>query len=429
MKRNGFTLLELLIATAILGFMIAGMTVALMQQQRQFNLTKETVDVDHTGRAVLNFLATEIKNSAARQGKHYSLSFVNGGAATCDSDTNNAGTVNSPPDCLTIYTWDIARGMEADPATGTTLMPSIADSIQVVSSGGSLVLRLPNIWFQSNGRFIGTNQADPEITIGLRSRINLCNPNDSVNCLLNPEYCSECGVILRGSVSDSNRTITFNSADDIVETNFPVEFNSFSDFINGVAGPDGNTYSFGNTISALTSEMSIVQSRAFRVNPQRRELQMSQNGGPFQPIAGGSTAATPEELHAPGIADLQFIFNLQNEDGSITKVGYCDDSACNCDAAFNPASPPESQSDFSCGAVEGRESDIRSVEIYVVVKSKMRPVNLGGSYFEQTIPRVGDVLERTVDSPSELNEPEEGFIYRIHSTTVYPRNMTREDFG
>ncbi len=426
---KGLTIIELLIATVILAFMIGSMTIALMQQQRQFNLIKEASDIDQTGRVIIEFIASEIKNASSRQGKSFSLSFVNGGGETCTQNTDDAGTADSPPDCITIYTWDITKGMEIDPTTGTTEMPSIAETVEIFSTEGALVLTLPESWIDESGILIGETEPNQEVLIGVRSRTTLCNPNPEIDCINNPEFCEECAVIMEGSVNESNRTITFDNIDDIIETNFPVEFSSISEFINGKTDANGNQYGFISNISSQVSEMTIVQSRAFRVNPEQRELEMSINGGNFQPVAGGSTSETPERLDSPGIVDLQLVFNLQNPDGSITKVGYCDSTTCNCHSSFDPSNPPPSERDFSCGAVLGRENSIRSVEIYLVVKSKIKPKSMGGDFYRETIPRIGDVLERTVDSPSAFLEPEEGFIYRIHSVTVYPRNITREDFG
>jgi hypothetical protein len=86
--------------------------------------------------------------------------------------------------------------------------------------------------------------------------------------------------------------------------------------------------------------------------------------------------------------------------------------------------------DFSATALNGREQDIRSVEIYLVVKSKIKPQKMQGGQYTQTIPAIADVLQRTVASPSTTtNEPEEGYTYRILSTTVYMRNHAREEFG
>lgn len=154
MKKNGFTVIELMIATGIFGFIITSMTVALQQQQRQFNLTREAVDVDQTARSVLNFITTEVRNAASRQGKSFSFKFINGGsdptaASTCDYTSDQAtdftgvqaGTVNSAPDCITIYSWDITRGQDgAD-------LPSISVPVQVGSNtGAELKINLPFEW-------------------------------------------------------------------------------------------------------------------------------------------------------------------------------------------------------------------------------------------------------------------------------------------
>ena len=127
---------------------------------------------------------------------------------------------------------------------------------------------------------------------------------------------------------------------------------------------------------------------------------------------------SPEVLTQAGIVDMQFVFNLQDENGAVTKVGVPLD-------ANNNKFP-----DFSDSTLTGREQDIRSVEIYIVVRSRIKPYKQSGGQFKTVIPVLGDVGERTVGAPSAItNEPEEGYIYRTLSTTIYMRNHAREEFG
>ena len=426
MNKNGFTLIEVLISTTILVFIITGMTIALMQQQRQFNFIKEAVDIDQTGKSVLDFLTSEIRNSAARQGKHFSLNFVNGGELSCDTanQTTDFGSVDSPPDCLEIFTWDITRGMNDTFADPTSVrLPSIASSVIVNNNQtGSFAIDVPLLWFDGTN-FIGEESANPTVLLGFRSRTNLCSPNETISCLTTPEFCSECSMIIEGEINSVNNTFVFNDSDKVKYTNFPktLNFTSVDDYVNGLT-LNGLTYGLINTITSQASEMTIVQSKAFRVDPVNRELQMSFNGDDFEPIAGGQKE-TEDGLEAPGIADLQFVFNLQNADGSLSKVGHCDGTTCN-DTGKNIFS------DFNQNQILGREHDIRSIEIFLVIKSKSKPAKLRGGLHDQDIPEIADVLERDSGSnQSTFKEPEEGFIYRVHSTTVYPRNMSREDFG
>lgn len=398
-------MVELMIAVSILAIIITGMTIALQQQQRQFRLTKEAVDVDQTARATLDFLASEIRNAGARQGKTFAIQFFNGGsegAEPCTEDTDDSASVDSPPDCLTIYTWDITRGQDgAD-------MPSIVDSVRV-NQNSPLQLLLPVNWFDGN-ILIGESDEDSEVLLGIRSRIAVCNPDSAVNCLLEPERCTECAVILRAAVDGSTKTATVDSLDDIIVHNFPVEsFSGVSEFVNGVT-VNGLDYGLIPTISNKASEMTIVDAKTIRIDPVNKSLLLSRNGGDEQPIVGGP--------NSPGIVDLQLVFNLQDSSGRLSKVGV-------------PLSAADGlYPDFSAAALSGREQDIRSVEIYIVVKSKMKPRKMTGGDFTQSIPAIGDVLERTVDSPSSAtNEPEEGYTYRILSTTVYMRNHSREEFG
>ena len=192
-NQNGFTMIELLISTAILAMIIAGLTIALSQQQRQFNVTKESVDIDQTGRTLLDFIASEVRNAGSRQGKNFALEFINGGsildeATRCDDNVNSSetGDVNSPPDCITLVTWDISRGMVNDPSNpgDETLnkMPSTTVIPQVNSvTGGVMRIDLPDDWFDEvTGEFLDGTVAGSAL-IGARSRINLCNPDPNVS--------------------------------------------------------------------------------------------------------------------------------------------------------------------------------------------------------------------------------------------------------
>jgi len=409
MNSKGFTMIELLISVSIFALIIGGLTLALSQQQKQYNITQEAVDLDQTARATLDYIATEIRNAVSRQGKTFSLSFENGGSTEsppCSDNTADAGTEDSPPDCLAIFTWDITKGQN-----GETL-PSIAGTVQVVSPGPPLVLQLPTEWFEGN-ILIGENQENVNVDLGFRSRINLCNPVNPGICGINPEQCTECAVVLRSSVNGTTKQATIaDSANSIIGQNFKnTPFTSIGEFINGVT-INNVTMGFVPSISSQVSEMTIVQSKALRVDTVNRELEMSLNGGPFQPISGGTDA--------PGIVDIQYVFNLQDPDGGITKVGVPLDAANRM--------YPDFQSDPS---LAGREKDIRTVEIYLIARSKVIPQLIrGGALPVQTIPQVGDVLERQTNHASfGANSSGVGFMYRTYSTTVYVRNMAREEFG
>lgn len=394
MNSRGFTVIELLVSAAILSIIITGLTVALMHQQRQFRMTQEAVDVDQTARAALDYIATEIRNAVSRQGKTFSLRFVNGGSPDCAENTDDAGTQDSPPDCLTVYTWDITRGQSG------SVLPSIPGSV-VVASQSPLTLQLPAEWFSP---FVTSALVDANDLLGFRSRTNLCSPDSTVNCPANPAMCTECAAILRiSNISGSVAQVSGTS--DIIEQNFQEDdFTDMTAFTSGF---------FVQSIASQVSEMTIVQSKTFSVDTAQRQLEIIQdNAGGAQPVAGGDDA--------PGIVDLQFVFNLQDADGGVTRVGVC--SAGNCADTTN-----RTFSDFQAHAsLLGREKDIRTVEIYLVVRSRIRPQMIGGQRIPVgTIPLIGDVLQRNTNHVS-LGE---GFIYKVFSTTVYVRNMAREEFG
>jgi hypothetical protein len=282
--------------------------------------------------------------------------------------------------------------------------------IEVVQNN-PLQLRLPPQWFdEDTNMLIGETAEDTDILLGLRSRTAICNPDSTVNCSLEPERCTECSLILRASVDGSTKTATIDSLEDIKAHNLPVSnFSGFSEFVNGTA-VNGVNYGILPTFSSLPSEMTIVISKTLRVDLADNELLLQQNNGQVLPIAGG--------VNAPGIVDFQLVFNLQDSNGGITKVGV--------PLAANNGMYPN----FTATALNGREQDIRSVEIYIVVKSKIKPQRMQGGQYTQTLPAIADVLERTVTVPSTTTaEPEEGYTYRILSTTVYMRNHSREEFG
>ena len=418
MNNKGFTLIELLIVVAIFSLILTGLTIAFIQQQRLSNFTQEAIDVDQTGRTALDYIASIIRNTTARQGKTFSLDFVNGGSlptGCATEDTDDAGTVDSPPDCLTIFTWDITRG--EDRSNPLLPFPSISGIVSVVSAGPPLVLNLPPEWFPSGKPPLleGDEDCENGDLLGFRSRINLCSPEASVNCVTTPHNCTECAAILRVKTVDSatKQATICDGVDAIIEQNFPVDnFSSMADFINGVTINDVK-YGFLPSIATLSNEMTIVQSHTFAIDPNDRQLLLRQNeAGNVQPISGPLDANNPD---ASGISDLQFVFNLQDTDGGITKVGVPLDAA---NRRF-----PNFDSDPS---LLGREKDIRSVEIYLLVRSRVRPTLVQGQFTPlQSVPAIGDVLERDTDHAS-LGE---GFMYRIFSTTIYIRNMAREEFG
>jgi prepilin-type N-terminal cleavage/methylation domain-containing protein len=419
MNSKGFTIVELLISAAIFSLIITGMTLALLQQQRLYNLTQDVVDVDQTARAALDYIASEIRNAGSRQGKTFSIGFENGGSGVtpqCDHNTTVTG-IASPPDCLTVYTWDITEGRDGDD------MPSLPGTVSIASEGPPLVLNLPTEWFiDANG-----NPRNPPLIkdgglIGARSRFNLCYPNPDplapiVNCNSDPEKCTECSVILRVDINDNNQA-EIDDVSDIVEQNFQEDdFTDVSTFVSSFFKP---------SLSLQASEITIADAKTFRVDLADRELEMSQsldaNGDPdqFQPIVGGQ--------NAPGIVDMQFVFNIQGADGVITKVGVPSDHANRKFANFDElddwlvAHPPPDP-----GSRVGNVNDIRSVEIYLVVRSETRPRKISGGFFGQNIPAVGDVLEKQLSY--NLPDPARGYIYRVFSTTVYVRNLAREEFG
>jgi len=407
-NNNGFTIIELLVSVAILSIVFTGITIILMQQQRQFNLTSQGVDVNQTGRAALDFIATTIRNTGARQGKNIAFAFVNGGSEfspLCSDTTTKTGQV-SPPDCLTLFTWDISEGFEDDEIKSTAI---VVDATLVTSelsiNVGSWLTPLAD-----------SNLIESGDLIGLWSRGSLCNKVNASTCLGNPEDCTECGAILKvDSLNTVTKVATVSNTSSILAQNFQLsDFSDISDFYNNFFLPK---------ISALSSEMTIVQAKTFAVRSDKA-LVVQQNGaGSFQAIAGGEIDG--DQIGA-GIVDLQFVFNLQDSDGGITRVGMPFDDAQTVRQFADFTTVSSDMSLSYNGDMRGREKDTKTVEIYLVVRSRLKPQLMSGNRIPvQTLDAMGDVPERETNH-SSLGE---GFIYKIFNTVVYLRNLGREEFG
>ncbi len=420
--QKGFTLIELLVASGILGLMITGLITILMHQQRQFNLTSQGIDVDQTGRTAIDFISSQIRNLGARQGKSVALQFFNGGsdpdlADLCDDNSAKTGQ-NSPPDCIKIFTWDIADGQFFDTTTGKTLtkFPSSPESVLASLSGTKIEIDV-STWFDEG--LISTDPGEKAL-VGFWSRGALCDPADptGIACLTNPGDCTECAAILR--LTEGDPSIFTTGPDDVIIQNFQTsDFANIPDFFNNFFKP---------RISSLPSEMTLVKSQAFAIRTTDNALVLREDEeGNFGAIAGGEITVDGEGFQVgPGIVDLQFVFNLQDPDGGITKVGmpFDDDEDVRQFPDFTIVSSAGSLP--YNGDMRGRQKDIRAIEIYIVVRSRLTPQLIsGGKIPVKDIEAIGDVSLR----PTSHSSLGEGFIYRIFNTLVYVRNLGREEFG
>jgi prepilin-type N-terminal cleavage/methylation domain-containing protein len=398
---QGYTLIELLIASGIFAIIITAMMLAFQQQQRQFTFTQEAVNVDQTGRAALDFIAGEMRNAGARQAKSYSVKFINGGSPNCTGVTTQPETINSEPDCIQIYSWDKIRGFTVD-GSGNEDYPSVAGDITIITSD-PLRVAIPQKW--SDADLIESGDTH---LIGFWTRSALCDPTGIINCDENPEQCTQCGAILRVDADDvlsSGTVLEFDDEDAILEQNF--QGSEFADLDSFLAN------FFIQRIATLPSEMTIVKYSQFSVNQSERSLLFTAD-----PTVAPSIIAGGE--NSPGIVDLQFVFNLQNPDGTTSKVGVSTDTN-----AFNDFTDP-SLVESGSGPHISRIKDASTVQIYLVVRSRLKPQLMSGRAAPaKNLPVIGDRMQIST-SDSSLGE---GYIYKIFTTTVYLRNLSREELG
>jgi len=413
-NNKGFTIVELLVSIAIFSIIFSALMFAFIQQQRQFILTQEAVNVDQLGRNALDLIATEIRNAGARQAKTYSIRFINGGSPDCDGVTDLDGDKLSPPDCIEIYTWDKTRGffLETD---NSEQFPSTAADITVVTTGSTLRITMPQKWQDASLLDASAIQSGENL-IGFWSRLVLCDPTGLITCSDGPQLCAECGAILKvDNIIDTN-TYEFNDINSIIEQNFKAKVSDFADLDDFISN------FFIPRISSLSSEMTIVKYRRFSVDTANMELLMATDPStPVSsfPIAGGA--------NSPGIVDMQFVFNLQDTDGGTTKVGVPNVSSTPQIefADFTDPTLADSSAQGS-GLNISRIKDTKTVQIYLVVRSRLKPKLMSGSFVpSKDLPEIGDRLLIRTDNPA-LGE---GFIYKVFTTTVYLRNLSREDIG
>jgi len=409
-NNKGFTIVELLVSIAIFSIIFGAMMLAFSQQQRQFTFTQEAVNVDQLGRNALDLIATEIRNAGARQSKNNSIRFVNGGSPDCNGVTDQDGSILSPPDCIEIYTWDKTRGFSLN-ADDSEDFPSVAADITVVTTDSPLRITIPQRWFDKT-----LIQSDETNLIGFWSRIVLCDPTGLITCSDDPVQCANCGAILKVDNIINTNTLEFNDINSIIEQNFKAKVEDFADLDDFISN------FFIPRISSLSSEMTIVKYRRFSVDTANLELLMATD--PSTPV---SSFAIAGGANSPGIVDMQFVFNLQDTDGSTTKIGVPNDLS----------SPPKAFTDFTdptladssaqgSGLNISRIKDTKTVQIYLVVRSRLKPQLMSGSFPPpKNLPEIGDRLLIRTDDPS-LGE---GFIYKVFTTTVYMRNLSREDIG
>jgi len=400
-SNEGFTIVALLVSISVFAIIFASLMLAFQVQQRQFTITQEGVNVDQTGRSALDLIASDLRNAGARQAKSYSIRFINGGSPDCDGVTTQPGTTSSDPDCVQIYTWDKIRGFTVDPS-GNETYPSIAGDVTVVSTS-PFRIQIPDAWKDAN--IIQTNESH---IIGFWSRSVLCDSSGTIACNDNPEQCTDCGAILRVDPDDilsSNTIMEFDNEDAILEQNFQdAEFTDLNSFLNNFFLP---------RISTLTSEMTILKYSEYAVDKTTRSLLYSGD-----PTVASSVIAGGE--NSPGIVDLQFVFNLQNPDGTMAKVGV--PSGTNAFSDFTDPTLVES----GTGPHVSRMKDAGTVQVFLVVRSRLKPQLMSGNPPPaKDLPEIGDRLEISTSDPSFG----EGYIYKVFTTTVYLRNLSREEVG
>ncbi len=306
---KGLTLIELLISTAIISILIVGISIMLLEQQRQFDYARETSDIESTGKDILSFISKEIRSADVIQ-------FTDGDPS------------NFTPDKITIFR------RNTDVLSPTAVYESelglIKSSAVNWTSSSLQVTGMPSVW-NSN-----LTQDEPA-WLGFRSGTKLCDgestATDNSKCVSQGHLCSRCSVILKADTYDKGAaTFTANSLE---YSNIP-----------GARTSIDTTFAtkFFHNIVSTPMETSLMKSSSFQVDTANMELEMNDSGSSYVPIAGG----LGDDV---GVVDLQFVFNV-GDTAAGTDVG---------DTTGTAATLSQEQ-----------ERQLRSVDVILVLRSQWR---------------------------------------------------------
>lgn len=308
---KGLTLIELLISTAIISILIVGISIMLLEQQRQFDYARETSDIEATGKDILSFISKEIRSADVIQ-------FTDGDPS------------NFEPDKITIFRRN--TDILAPTAVYQTELGSIKSSAVQWTSSSLQVTGIPSAW---NDNLTQGKAA----WIGFKSGTKLCDGSsgatDNSGCVSQSHLCSRCSVILKADTYDKGgATFTANS---IEHSNIPGS---------GSGTTIDNTFAtkFFHNIVSSPMETSLMKSSSFQVDTANMELEMDDSGGSYVPIAGG----LGDDV---GVVDLQFVFN----------VG---DTVAGTDVGNTTGSPAT--------LTKEQERQLRSVDVILVLRSQWR---------------------------------------------------------
>ena len=364
-RRNGFSLMEMVVTLAVLGMVTFFLTDLLVRQSRTYTVVDDVSEAQQNLRAVSSLMEREIRSTGF---------MVPAAAAVCGWDKPAAGAKDTTPDVFYVTDSDAV-----DPTGLTSVTAQAAKVTSGFTGTGVDNLVLSSLVVDANPFYDldGDGVADSDFLYSAAPQRNggiiVVDRND-------PTKGAACGVIT-----------DINTATNTVKVDFEIKTPPHS--------PTGGASPGGLTLGAGVAELVAVPAHVYWVN----------TGDPPQLIRDGMVLANDVE-------DLQvaYFFDL-NKNGVVDGL----------DPAY-PAQPEESATEYPGSAATNSRyvaktadnSLLREVRVTLVARTRGQDPDVAAN------PALANSVTQAAENRAAGNVAD-GYRRRAITITVRPRNVNR----
>ncbi len=365
-RKQGFSLIELVVSMAMLGLVSFFLTELLVRQSRTYTVVDDVTETQQNLRAVTNLLERELRSTGF---------LVPEGAAICGWDTGGGGTPDADPDVLYVSDADAL-----DPAGVTGLTSQAADVISGFGGTGEDDLVLSSLVVDAAGPFYDLDGDGVAESDFLWTTTPARNGGVIVVDRNNPDRGASCGVITMINVGTNT-----------VRVDFEVK--------NAPNSPAAGAAPGGTPLAPGAVDLVAVPAHVYWINPGAA-------GQPPQLIRDGMVLASDVE-------DLQIaMFYDVDDDGTVDGAGATAPFHSALEYPGSNAANSEYESDA------WSNDDLREVRVTVVARTRgqdpdvLADPNLANS-----------VTQGFENRPAGVAA--DGFRRRSITLVVQPRNVDR----